>query len=37
MQDHEDGYGDSDSDSDIPEELKKDYIDELTGEAHSYK
>ena len=32
-QDHEDGYGDSDSDSDIPDELKKDYIDELTGET----
>ncbi|GFO41646.1 coiled-coil domain containing 132 [Plakobranchus ocellatus] len=30
-------YGDSDSDSDIPDELKKDYIDEITGEAHSYK
>ncbi|XP_059150713.1 syndetin-like isoform X2 [Physella acuta] len=34
---NEDGYADSDSDSDIPEELKKDYIDEITGEAHSYK
>ncbi|GFS12991.1 coiled-coil domain containing 132 [Elysia marginata] len=30
-------YGDSDSDSDIPDELKKDYIDEITGETHSYK
>lgn len=30
-------YKDSDSDSDIPDELKKDYIDELTGETHSYK
>ncbi|CAG5128982.1 unnamed protein product [Candidula unifasciata] len=37
LMDHEDGYGDSDSDSDVPDELKKDYIDELTGEAHSYK
>ncbi|XP_070199146.1 syndetin-like [Littorina saxatilis] len=35
--DLEDGYGDSDSDSDIPDELKQDYIDELTGETHSYK
>ncbi|XP_076450690.1 syndetin-like [Babylonia areolata] len=35
--DMEEGYGDSDSDSDIPEELKQDYIDELTGETHSYK
>ncbi|KAI8780481.1 syndetin-like [Biomphalaria glabrata] len=27
----------SDSDSDVAEDLKKDYIDEITGEAHSYK
>ncbi|KAL3842010.1 hypothetical protein ACJMK2_020083 [Sinanodonta woodiana] len=26
---------DSDSDSDIPDELKHDYIDEITGETHS--
>ncbi|XP_060572099.1 syndetin-like isoform X2 [Ruditapes philippinarum] len=25
----------SDSDSDVPDELKQDYIDELTGETHS--
>lgn len=25
----------SDSDSDVPDELKNDYIDELTGETHS--
>ena len=37
IQDQEDGYGDSDSDSDIPDELKHDYIDELTGETHSYR
>ncbi|CAL1535105.1 unnamed protein product [Lymnaea stagnalis] len=37
MGDNEDGYADSDSDSDIPDELKKDYIDEITGETHSYK
>ncbi|KAL8602932.1 hypothetical protein ACOMHN_057242 [Nucella lapillus] len=35
--DTEEGYGESDSDSDIPDELKQDYIDELTGETHSYK
>ena len=27
----------SDSDSDIPDELKQDYIDELTGEARSHR
>lgn len=34
--DNESGQEDfSDSDSDIPDELKHDYIDELTGETHS--
>lgn len=28
---------DSDSDSDIPDELKQDYIDEITGEARSHR
>ena len=28
---------DSDSDSEIPDELKQDYIDELTGEARSHR
>ena len=37
MQETDHSYGDSDSDSDIPDELKKDYIDEITGETHSYK
>ena len=36
LQDNDSGQEDfSDSDSDIPDELKNDYIDELTGETHS--
>ena len=36
FQDNESGQEDfSDSDSDIPDELKQDYIDELTGETHN--
>ncbi|XP_067655152.1 syndetin-like [Haliotis asinina] len=33
----DDGYRDSDSDSDVAEELKQDYIDELTGETRSHR
>ena len=36
FQDDDSGQEDfSDSDSDIPDELKHDYIDELTGETHN--
>ncbi|KAH9518838.1 Syndetin [Bulinus truncatus] len=35
--DENDGEALSDSDSDTAEELKKDYIDEITGETHSFK
>ena len=36
FQDNESDQEDfSDSDSDIPDELKQDYIDELTGETHN--
>jgi len=34
-QEEEDNGEFSDSDSDVPEELKQDFIDELTGETHS--
>jgi hypothetical protein len=34
-QDDYSGEEHSDSDSDVPDELKQDYIDELTGETHS--
>lgn len=32
MQDDEDNGNLTDSDSDVPDELKQDYIDEVTGE-----
>lgn len=35
VQDDEDNGNLSDSDSDVPDELKQDYIDEVTGEGRS--
>lgn len=35
VKDNEDNGNLSDSDSDVPDELKQDYIDEVTGEGRS--